>query len=169
MEIKPIMGKLKGFFKNYKYAIIVLVIGLALMLIPSGKKSASDITETTQSVSHTSDNIEEQLVSILKQIKGVGDVQVLLTLENSGETVFQTDDESSQHENNNDNKTQTVIITDADRNQSGLVKTCHTPKYRGAVVVCDGGDDPWVQFAITQAVMRSTSLKADQICVLKMK
>ena len=169
MEIKPILGKAKSFFKHYKYAIIVLVAGLFLMLLPGTNKTKTSQKETTVQTQKTSESMEERLTHLLQQINGVGEVRVLLTLENSGETIFQTDRESSVNQDDQDINLQTVIITDADRNQNGLIRKQNSPTYRGAVVVCTGGDDPNVQLAVTQAVMRSTNLNADQICVLKMK
>ncbi len=170
MEIKPVLVKIRGFLKNYRYAVIVLIIGIALMLIPSGKKTNSVVSETKQQQdAKLSDTTQSQLISVLSQIKGVGNVQLLLTLEDNGETVFQSDVDNSSNESSDNTKIETVIISGSDRNQSGLIKIQKSPTYRGAVVVCTGGDDPNVQFAVTQAVMRSTNLNADQICVLKMK
>lgn len=169
MGIKPVLKKAKSLLRNYRYAAIVLIVGLALMLIPNNKKNDTAVTTKTALAVQQSENIETALVSILKQIDGVGNVELLLTLENNGETVYQADSEIAIQENGQDCKEQIVLVTDADRNQTGLVKKHISPTYRGAVVVCSGGDDPIVKLAVTQAVMRATNLNADQICVLKMK
>ena len=62
-----------------------------------------------------------------------------------------------------------MIIVDADRKESGLIKQVNPQKYLGAIVVCQGADSPSVRLAITQAVSRIIGLSADKICVLKMK
>ena len=41
MEIKPILEKISVFLKKYKYAALILTIGLALMMIP--KKSEKTV------------------------------------------------------------------------------------------------------------------------------
>ena len=169
MEIKSITGKIKKVFKHYRYAVIVLVAGLLLMILPNSKSSSQKSETQPSEIGVTTEDVEEQLLELLKEIKGVGKVRLLLTLENSGETIFQTDQELSTNSDSQSSKTETVIITDANRNQTGLVSEYNTPTYRGAVVICSGGDNPSVQLAVTQAVMRSTNLSADQICVLKMK
>jgi stage III sporulation protein AG len=64
---------------------------------------------------------------------------------------------------------ETVIITDAQRAQQGLVKQVNPPVYLGAVVVCQGADRASVRLAIVEAVANATGLGADKISVLKMK
>jgi stage III sporulation protein AG len=41
------------------------------------------------------------------------------------------------------------------------------PTYRGALVVCRGGDRPEVKLAVTEAVAALTGLSADRITVAK--
>ena len=95
-------------------------------------------------------------------------VQVLLT-ESAGEmTVYQTDrDEGGGSDGAL--RADTVIITDSNRAQSGLVQQILPPKYQGAIIVCQGGDSPAVRLAIVEAVCKVTGLGADRVSVLKMK
>ena len=169
MDVKSIPAKLKTFFKNYRYVLLILVIGLVLMLLPETKSKTESETDNSSEQQETVETAEEKLCAILRSIQGVGQTQVLLTVVNDGETLYQTDTDASSSDTAQDSREQTVIITDADRNQSGLIKVHKAPVYRGAVVVCEGGDQPAVQLAVTEAVMRATGLRADQICVLKMK
>ena len=41
------------------------------------------------------------------------------------------------------------------------------PVYRGALVVCDGGDEARVKLAVTEAVTALTGLSADRVTVAK--
>ena len=66
------------------------------------------------------------------------------------------------------NRLVTVTVTDAQRNESGLVRQIVSPKYRGAIIVCGGADDPVVCLAIKDAVSNATGLGTDRISVLKM-
>ena len=65
--------------------------------------------------------------------------------------------------------TETVILTDSNRNENGLVARIDPQKYLGAVVICQGANSASVQYAIIEAVSKITGLKSNQICVLKMK
>ena len=62
-----------------------------------------------------------------------------------------------------------MILSRGSSSQEAVVSQVVGPKFRGAVVVCGGGDDPAVRLAIVQAVCSVTGLGADQVTVLKMK
>ena len=169
MEIKQILGNTKGFFKRYKYAVIVLIAGLLLMLLPSGKKD-TDLEKKIQTQNiPTAQSVETQLTKLLRQIHGVGDVQLLLTLENNGETIFQTDCETTVNQDSQDSNIKTVVINDADRNQTGLIRKYNTPIYRGAVVVCTGGDNPNVKVALIEASTVLLNVPSHKVSILKME
>jgi stage III sporulation protein AG len=104
-----------------------------------------------------------QLAAILGQISGVGRVEVLLTEAAGADTVYQVD--TRQNQANAD----TVIITDRNREETGLVKQIFPPVYRGAVVVCQGADSAGVRLNVVDAVKSVTGLSSDCITVLKMK
>ncbi len=165
MELKNISGRIRGALGKYKYAALVLLIGLALLLIP-GKKvqktpaSSEPITQTNQ-YGIDSDALSE----ILQSIQGAGKVKVLLSTASGERIVYQTDSDSSSSGVESD----TVIITDSARGESGLIKQVDPPTYLGAIIVCQGADSPSVKLAITQAVSKITGLGTDQICVLTMK
>ena len=110
-------------------------------------------------------SMEERLENILSQIQGAGTVQVLLTEESGRQTLYQTDVQSDESRRTED----TVLVEDAARTESGLVRQTLEPKYRGAVVLCDGADRSAVKLAIVEAVGCVTGLGADRICVLKRK
>ena len=76
---------------------------------------------------------------------------------------------SNEDISENNTRSDTVIITDADRNEAGLIERIDPPIYRGAIVVCEGADSAQVRLSITQAVSKITGLSTDNICVLKMK
>ena len=169
MEMKVIKGKAMTFIKKYRYVAIVLLVGIILMGLPERKevKNATEDQITTHQIPPLS--YEEDLEQILEAINGVGEARVLLTTEAGTENVYQTDRDATQSNTDQSNREQTVIISGSDRQQSGLLRYQNSPEYRGAIVVCQGGDQPSVQLAVTSAVSRATGLRSDQICVLKMK
>ena len=61
--------------------------------------------------------------------------------------------------------TETVVLSGSD---GGVVVTQEVwPRYRGALVVCEGGGDPAVQLSVVQAVGALTGLGSDKISVVK--
>ena len=168
MDIKGIADKASQIIKKYRYVALVLLAGILLMTMPEIGKRDKSTTQVAQTVApeHT---MEEKLSSILSRIDGAGEVRVLLT-EAAGEEIFyQTNDNENNAENTSGKDKDTVIITDASRNQSGLVRQINPPVYLGAIVVCQGADDPKVQLTIVDAVSKITGLGANRISVLKMK
>ena len=149
-----------GFLSKYRYAFLVLLVGLALMLLPSGKEETPQEQSGNPQVSQEQD-LTEELTQILSMIQGVGRVQVMLTVEEGQVTVYQYNESGSGKD--------TVIITDEDRAESGLVQQVIPQKYRGAIVVCQGADSAAVRLSVIEAVAKVTGLGTDRISVLKMK
>lgn len=168
MDRITIQKDVGAFIKKYKYIILVLIIGLILMMIPSIETPKDE----TVVISHESSNIlsvEEQLAQILSHVKGAGKVQVMLRISIGEETFYQTDDNYSSSDGGSTEKRDTVTVTDADRNQTGLIRQVNPPVYAGAIIVCQGADSPTVRYAIIEAVSKFTGLGSDKISILKMK
>jgi len=167
VDIKNLIGTLKAIVSKYKYAAIVLVIGVALLLIPEMKQQTK--SPVTESIVNSQALEMESLSNILQAIDGAGNVQVLLSIASGEETIYQTNRDTSNANGENSAKIETVIITDSQRNESGLITQVNPPTYLGAIVVCQGADSAMVRLSITQAVAKITGLGTDDICVLKMK
>ena len=148
--------------KQYRYGILILLLGIGLMLLPSGGRDMQGDPEIRQEEAMS---ISESLEQILGQIEGVGKVKVMLT-QSAGEiTIYQEDTEHSADTVRED----TVLVTGESRQEMWLVRQVIPPKYQGAVVVCQGGDRAAVRLAIVDAVAAVTGLTSDRITVLKMK
>lgn len=159
--------KVLEFLKKYRYAVLILLLGLVLMSLPpmGGEEEQPPATEP-QPVSAT---LEQRLEDILSQIQGAGSVRVMLTQQTGERYTYQTDEDLSDSTDGSSARRDTVIITDADRAQQGLIRQVDPPVYLGAVVVCQGADSASVRLAIVEAVSNATGLGADKISVLKMK
>lgn len=162
MDFLAFREKAGPFLKQYRYVVLLLMLGVLLMLLP--KKQETE-PEALVSVPESVDSLEEDLARILSRIRGAGRVEVLLTEYAGTETLYQTDADRTADSLRED----TVVISDRERGESGLVRQVIPPRYMGAVVVCQGGDNPAVKLAILEAVSRATGLKSNQISVLKMK
>lgn len=137
-----------------------MLAGLAILLLPTGAKTPEPEPAMQQEAMET---VEERLEAILSGIAGAGRVELLLTEEEGRQTLYQTDIQSDDNRRTED----TVLVEDAARTEMGLVRQTLEPKYRGAVVLCDGADSSAVKLAIVEAVGCITGLGADRICVLK--
>lgn len=169
MDLAPIRKKCTDFLKKYRYAALVLLIGIALMVLPSNKEDSKGELEVPVQEEPTQDSINEQLADILSKVDGAGNVQVLLSVQAGEETLYQTDDTVTVTGDSSSTEISTIILSNTDKAQTGLIRQVNPPIYLGAVVVCQGGGDPNVKLAITEAVSKVTGLGADRISVLKMK
>lgn len=169
MELKMLLNKLMQMIQKYKFVILILVIGLVLMSIPE-RITQTIRNNTVQKTSVSEQKTQETLLSeILSCISGAGEVRVMLTQARGEETVFQTNEDISTGTDTTEKTVTTVTVTDSERNQSGLIRQINPPQFLGAIIVCDGADDPVVRLAIVDAVSKVTGLGANQISVLKMK
>lgn len=167
MDISKLQSKLRNIIKKYKYAILVFMIGIVLMLLPSHGSGETVAEQETVPLQERS--IHQELEEILSCIQGAGEVKVLLTELSGEETVFQENNDTSASDTSSSQKTEVVTVTDSDRNETGLVRQINPPKYLGAIILCQGADDPVLKLEISQAVSKITGLGTDKIAVLKMK
>lgn len=160
--------RVRELLNKYKYALLILAVGLLLMLLPQQSATATEETEPTEAAEQIQ-TMEQLLQDILQQVDGAGEVAVLLSEQEGEQTIYQTDTQTDTDEGSSSNRAETVIVTNADRDESGLVLRRDPPKYQGAVIVCQGADRADVRLAIVEAVQCATGLGANQICVVKMK
>ena len=162
MDTEELKVRISQFFKKYKFVLMILFAGLLLMAIPEREKTQAQIPVTQEQGPET---LQDTLAHILSRIQGAGKVEVMLTECQGAETLYQTDIQQSPDSIRED----TVLTSDAQRQDHGLVRQVNPPVYLGAVVVCQGGDSPKVRLAVVKAVMSVTGLSSDKITVLKMK
>ena len=168
MEIKKLTGNFSEVLKKYRYAILVLLIGILLMNIPSGKTEKKQEKQAVVNVQPSVD-MEKRLVEVLGQIEGVGRVEVMLTQACGEENVYQSNEDLSTDESGHSQRKEIVTMTDSDRNETALIQKINAPKYLGAIIVCEGAESSAVRLSLVDAVSKITGLKSDAISVLKMK
>lgn len=168
MEIKALQSKVQSLFQKYKYAFIIFIVGILLMIVPGNLLGSEDRGEVREVVEQSS-SVQQELEEILSYIEGAGTVRVMLKELSGEETIYEVNEDISVSDSSSDTKIDVITITDQNRNEHGLIKQVNPPKYQGAVILCQGGDDPSVKLAITDAVSKITGLGADKIAVLKMK
>lgn len=158
--------KVASILKKYKYVFLILILGILLMMIP--EKEATSKTEVNQQ-EIPSDTLQIALEKILTKVEGAGKVNVLLTEYTGEEMVYQVDKTRSDASDTSNTKTETVILTDSERNENGMICKIIAPVYKGALIVCQGADSAVVRLAVIEAVSKVTGLSTNQISVLKMK
>ena len=156
-------------WEKYKFVALIVLIGVVLLLWPSGlgKTANSGSVQETQ----TERDVEGEMEDILAKISGVGQVQVMLTVDTEDIRQLAQDTELSykgsvEAPEDYERRSETVL-RDGDDGEEPVVSQTRRPTYRGALVVCEGGDRAEVKLAVTEAVTALTGLTADRVTVAK--
>ena len=169
MNCKQVQTYLHDFLDKYKYILLICVVGLALLLWPQNEaqdRPPAALTMTEQ------DDLELRLQNILEDMDGVGKAQVLLTVEREAQTEYAYDQSESHtvsSESSSQNRQQELVTLSENGGQVPVPLRRYGPVYRGAVVVCEGGDRAAVKLAVTQVIQSLTGISADRIVISKMK
>lgn len=166
MKWKQKIRKLLTKAGTYKYAAMVLLLGVTLMLMPQKEKQqieppAEQIKEET--------SLEERLETVLSQMDGVGKAKVLLTLATGTSYQYQTDVRTYTKQEDTEVQKETVLASDGAGKQSPIAVRTTYPTYQGALVLCQGADSATVRLDVIDAVSDLTGLGSDKISVIKMK
>ena len=165
---KPLAALLR-----YKYVLLVAAAGVALLLWPESPSASlggsAQESAQTAGAEEALREMESAMEDILEKIQGVGQVDVMLTLQSGGELVLAEDSSlrysgSTQSPDDYDRSSQTVTVS-GDSGQDVVVTQEICPQYRGALVVCEGGGSDAVRLRVTEAVAALTGLGADRIAV----
>ena len=162
--------------QKYKYVLLILLAGVALLLWPAGKEppAASEAPEVAGAVPQEDFSVsalEEKLAATLSKVKGAGDVTVMLTVQGGSRQVLAMDEKSSRRaDGGSETQSTTVVVSGASKagNSPVLVQQLY-PKFQGALVVCSGGDDAGVRLKLMEAVSALTGLGTDKISICKGK
>lgn len=147
---------------KYRYVLLVLVAGLVLMLLPTGKSTGQTAVAETKAVPETGEGFdlereERRLQETLSAIRGAGDCRVLLAVSATERTELARDGE------------ETVILSASSGKESTVTLRSVYPDYLGAVVLCTGAGDPTVKYDVLNAVMAYTGLDSGDITICVMQ
>ncbi|MDO4811609.1 MAG: stage III sporulation protein AG [Eubacteriales bacterium] len=155
-------------WKKYKFVVFIILAGVLLMMLPSGKKTQTTKKETTGTEETFSlKEMEEKMTDVLSHIQGVGKIRVMLTLKSGSQLHLAEDISRSDKENDTKYDSETVTVNRGSGSQEVVVTNQIYPTYQGAVIVCQGAGQSSVRLAVTEAVAALTGLSADKISVVK--
>lgn len=162
-------GKYALILKKYKYAAVVILIGILLLCWPAGETKEK---EKTPAIEESLAETEERMEKILSEIEGAGELQLMLTVEAGSEQLLAREQSLSYSgaaasPEEYDRSETCVVISKGSGGEEVVVTKSIYPVYRGALIVCEGGSDPQVKLALTEAVSALTGLGAEKISVVK--
>lgn len=189
--------KLKDFLQNAAWKkwdksqwAIVILTGVLLMVLamPAGggdqkkgmdaaQKTEGEGTERNGTDEGYARRLEANLKKALSKIDGAGRVEVMITFEDSGESVVEKDVEretSDRQETDGGSSekgskiSQSTVYYEESSDKFPFVGREMTPKIAGVLVIAQGGDDTAVKRNISEAVMALFQIDVNRIKVVKM-
>lgn len=175
----PFLKKIKN-IKHIEIIICIIFISLLLLIYFSGtssKKNAQTSTNASTNFSELSFNssaqfikeTEAKLKSVISSINGVGQTNVMITLESGPEIkIANTVEEKTIYQ---DGKSQNVsiittpiIVTENGENKPIILMEI-LPKIKGVIIVAKGADNVKTKLDIYQAVEAIISVSSENIQV----
>ena len=153
--------KKMNIFSN-KYIYIILLIGVVFMLFASGHSSKKE-EKPAQEISFTE---EKELETIISKIRGVGQVDVMVTYYSGMEKAlaYETQQESNKKENGEETSiNKKAVMSDG----APVVLKNLYPKVKGVVVVAEGAGNVTVKKEIQDAVTTALDVAVHKVCVLE--
>lgn len=174
MKYKEHLQKIFGQIMNTRALVIIFIVGIGLMLLPQEKDKGERVSSTkTDCGTAYKTEMEKQLKTILSSVKGVGSTEVMITLENDGQTFFASDVKAEYQkrddtEQNTEEKTY-LLKNDAGGGESPIVVQQGKPNISGVLVIAEGAKQADVKNDIIRAVRAVLGVKAHRIEVLERK
>lgn len=121
--------------------------------------------------------LEDSLEELLSTMDGVGRVRVMITLENSGETIIEkdksTERNSSTEVDSSGGSRNTTDFSDKEETVYGensipYITKMLTPSVKGVVVSAQGGDSAKTAENISEAIQALFGIEAHKIKIVKM-
>ena len=165
------LEKWTGLLKKYRLAALVVLLGVVLMLLPTGGSKADSGGDSSEAAeSFSLEETEKRMAEVLGTIDGVGRVRIMLTLR-SGSTLRLAEDSSLSDSSSGQTKQEKQVLTvnRGSGRQEVVVTQQLYPTYQGAEVVCEGAGSSSERLAVVNAVSVLTGLSSDRISVVKWK
>ncbi len=173
-RIGTIAEKLMPALSKYRAVVAVLLAGM--LLLASGGwfgGNKADGAETANADMERGFDLaafERELNERLAAVEGVGRVELMLSLEETAEEVYAVNVRQSQNDGTGSSYEQNLtVLSDGSYGETPVTVKSLLPRFRGAIVLCDGADDAAVRLAVTQAVGTVCGIGTDKITVLKME
>ena len=143
-------------------AVGILFIGVSEWF-PREKTPAADpaVSVTAQQVEQA---LEQRIACLLSAVEGVGECQVLVTLESDTRAVYAAVTENTVGAEETTSSEEILVVT-TDEGPAGLLLTTLQPAVKGVAVVCGGGGDPAVRQRVAELVSTAFHISSRRVCV----
>ncbi len=158
--------------KDRKIRIFIAIglVGIGLIALsewlPRRQAADTPVAGTAVSVAQVEAALEDRMTALIRQVAGVGDCRVLVTLESGSRFVY-AGEQNYAGGADTYNLGEKTLVVETDSGPVGLLVTEIQPRVNGVAVVCDGGDNPAVCQQVTALVCAALNISSGRVCVAK--
>lgn len=164
--------------KNLKLLILAIVLLIVIIVFwsASSKTTSSTIVTSSKSYGYTSTleycaELERKLQEVLSNVKGAGQVKVMITVDGSPELVYAKEEDAKVSSNSAGTTTSSSsaspIIVTTGGESNALILTENLPEVKGVIVVSSGAKDVSIKMDILNAVSTLLNIDMDKVSVLQ--
>lgn len=167
-----------------KWLLLILFCGVILVLmVPSdgAKQQVNNDTAGGRALIEQSyeQQLENRVKKILKQVEGVGNVDVMIVLKSSEEKIMHVDKSSTEslieEEDTNGGKrrteskegSETTVMSGGSSDNQPVIEKEIKPQIEGIIISASGGESPKIKAEISGAMEALFGLPSHKIKVLK--
>ncbi|MEG3029527.1 MAG: hypothetical protein RR827_03935 [Oscillospiraceae bacterium] len=175
--LEKITEKQKG-----NVVIFLGILGILFILMGDFKffKNDDGKDKSPNSLAAYKRELERETAVFLKEIEGVGDVKVMITLESGEEIIYAQEEKNVEDKQKNSSEKalqesikstfeNAVVMVGSSGEKTALVEKTVQPAIQGVAVVCQGADDVSVVSAVTNSIAVVLNVPTHKICVTKMR
>ena len=160
--------------KKMRWLVALGLVGMLLIALSewlprhSMHEDADASTSASVSVAQVEAALEERIAALIREVDGVGDCRVMVTLESGSRFVYAADQTYSSTADNYSGS-EKMLLVETESGPVGLLVTEIQPSVKGVAIVCDGGGDPVVCRQVTSLVSAAFNISSGRIGVAKQK
>ncbi len=172
IKYNDILKKIKELSKKSYFPKILIALFLILMLAilfidfdsSSTNQSKDENLDLFEDSNQYKTLLEDGLEELLVSIEGVGKSKIMINVSETKEFVYAEEITNSSERYENE-----IVIIDKSSGDEPLIRKMKTPVISGAIIVCEGGDDPKICEKVYKAVSTALNLPTNRIYVTEMK
>ena len=178
-----IRAKSEGTENKKRIKVVILLIVAAICLLTfggDGKKTEEKTTDTNNAAcvlnpTEYADEIQKRLKSVLSEIKGAGNVEVMISFDTMNEKVLATNNKSEKMSDAKDGENtsstdseENIMLYGSGSNEQPFVIKEKLPSPSGVLVLAAGAENEKVKMEIYESVKALYGLPAHRIKVARL-
>ena len=146
-------------------------LGVFIIFVSDSNENEIEEIETYNTDEEYCIYLESKIQTFIENIDGAGKTNVIITLSETTEYIYATDDKDVRKNNASSDDVsieKDYVIIENNNNDVGLLIKTIEPKIKGVAVSCEGGDDLKVQQQIYSTIEALLDISTSNISISKL-